>query len=80
MRKNVVDYVSKNRHVCSDQREAVKEGDTYGEEIELRNADVEVIPSKIMLSGEETMVVFDLETTGKFYFIFKNIILLPALL
>lgn len=51
MRNNVVDYVSKNRHVCSDQREAVKEGDTYGEEIELRNADVEVIPSKIVWRG-----------------------------
>lgn len=78
--RNNVDYVSKNRHVCSDQREAVEEGDTYGEEIELRNADVEVIPSKIKFSGEETIVVFDLETTGKFYFIFKKIILIPALL
>ena len=44
----------------------MKEGDTYGEEIELKeDANVEVIPSKRRLNGDEAIVVFDLETTGK---------------
>ncbi|XP_062585112.1 uncharacterized protein LOC134246768 [Saccostrea cucullata] len=55
----------KNKNVRCDRREAVKEGDTYGNEIELQeDADIETILSKIKLSGEETVVVFDLETTG----------------
>ena len=44
----------------------MKEGDTYGEELELNQSsvDVETIPSKRMLNGAECNVVFDLETTG----------------
>ena len=40
----------------------MKEGDTYGEEKELKeDANVEVIPSKRRLNGD----VFDIETTVK---------------
>jgi hypothetical protein len=42
----------------------VKEGDTYGGEIELEeDADIVCIPSKLKLTGEES-IVFYLETTG----------------
>ena len=48
-----------------DQREAVKEGDTYGGEIEVQpHIDSETIPSKKRLTDEESVVVFDLETTS----------------
>ena len=48
------------------QRESVKEGDTYGGEIEVQeHIDTETIPSKMKFGGEESVVVFDLETTGK---------------
>ncbi|XP_076071539.1 uncharacterized protein LOC143042917 [Mytilus galloprovincialis] len=47
------------------QRESVKEGDTYGGEIEVQeHIDTESIPSKMKFEGEESVVVFDLETTG----------------
>ncbi|XP_063442586.1 uncharacterized protein LOC134722883 [Mytilus trossulus] len=47
------------------KRESVKEGDTYGGEIEVQeHIDTETIPSKMKLEGEESVVVFDLETTG----------------
>ncbi|CAC5403325.1 unnamed protein product [Mytilus coruscus] len=43
----------------------VKEGDTYGGEIEVQeHIDTETIPSKMKFEGEESVVVFDLETTG----------------
>jgi len=47
----------------------VKEGDTYGEEIGNSNVDIQSIPSKRELSGTESFVVFDLETTGTSYII-----------
>ena len=48
------------------QLEPVKEGDTYGGEIEVQeHIDTETIPSKMKFGGEESVVVFDLETTGK---------------
>ena len=48
-----------------DQRDAVKEGDTYGGEIEVQShINTETIPSEKRLSGEESVIVFDLETTG----------------
>ncbi|CAC5366566.1 unnamed protein product [Mytilus coruscus] len=40
-------------------------GDTYGGEIEVQeHIDTETIPSKMKFEGEESVVVFDLETTG----------------
>ncbi|XP_021350881.1 uncharacterized protein LOC110448777 [Mizuhopecten yessoensis] len=55
----------KIQKVCHDKGESVKEGDTYGVEIEVQGQiDTETIPSKIKLTGEESAVVFDLETTG----------------
>jgi hypothetical protein len=56
------------RKTKHNQRETVKEGDTYGGEIDLsKEVDIETIPSRRTLSGEEAVVVFDLETTGKNY-------------
>lgn len=52
------------RNTKHNQRETVKEGDTYGGEIELKEVDIEAIPSRRTLSGEEAVVVFDLATTG----------------
>jgi hypothetical protein len=55
----------------------VKGGDTYGEEIGNSSIDtkkkkncIQTIPSKRELSGTESFVVFDLETTGSSYIIF----------
>ena len=45
----------------------MKEGDTYGGEIETQeHIDTETIPSKKTITGKETVVVFDLETTGAY--------------
>ncbi|CAG2250443.1 uncharacterized protein [Mytilus edulis] len=55
----------KSKKLKDNQRESVKEGDTYGGEIEVQeHIDTETIPSKMKFGGEESVVVFDLETTG----------------
>ncbi|CAC5420498.1 unnamed protein product [Mytilus coruscus] len=55
----------KSKKLKDNQRETVKEGDTYGGEIEVQeHIDTETIPSKMKFEGEESVVVFDLETTG----------------
>ncbi|CAG2238779.1 unnamed protein product [Mytilus edulis] len=55
----------KSKKLKDNQRESVKEGDTYGGEIEVQeHIDTETIPSKMKFEGEESVVVFDLETTG----------------
>ncbi|CAG2245410.1 unnamed protein product [Mytilus edulis] len=55
----------KSKKLKDNQRESVKEGDTYGGEIEVQEyIDTETIPSKMKFEGEESVVVFDLETTG----------------
>ncbi|XP_063420899.1 protein PML-like [Mytilus trossulus] len=54
-----------SKKLKDNQRESVKEGDTYGGEIEVQeHIDTETIPSKMKFGGEESVVVFDLETTG----------------
>ncbi|CAC5369686.1 unnamed protein product [Mytilus coruscus] len=58
-------WLSKSKKLKDNQRETVKEGDTYGGEIEVQeHIDTETIPSKMKFEGEESVVVFDLETTG----------------
>ncbi|CAC5355730.1 unnamed protein product [Mytilus coruscus] len=53
-----------SKKLKDNQRESVKEGDTYGGEIEVQeHIDTETIPSKMKFEGEESVVVFDLETT-----------------
>ncbi|XP_063406005.1 uncharacterized protein LOC134689966 [Mytilus trossulus] len=55
----------KSKKLKDNQRESVKEGDTYGGEIEVQeHIDTETIPSKMKFGGEESVVVFDLESTG----------------
>ncbi|VDI02917.1 Hypothetical predicted protein, partial [Mytilus galloprovincialis] len=55
----------KSKKLKDNQRESVKEGDTYGGEIEVQeHIDTETIPSKMKFEGEESVVVFDLETTA----------------
>ncbi|CAC5375466.1 unnamed protein product [Mytilus coruscus] len=54
-----------SKKLKDNQRESVKEGDTYGGETEVQeHIDAETIPSKMKFEGEESVVVFDLETTG----------------
>ena len=44
--------------------ESVKEGETYSPQIDERLNDLEAIPSKPCLNGNEEYIIFDLEATG----------------
>ena len=53
-----------SKRTRKDFAETVKEGESYGEELEIGGVDNEAIPSKVQLTGKESCVVYDLETTG----------------
>ncbi|VDH96443.1 Hypothetical predicted protein [Mytilus galloprovincialis] len=67
MRHNLEDFLKERKKNLNERKNCVKEGPTYETQLEMNIDDtvnLSQIPQQIIISGTESKVFFDLETTG----------------